>query len=256
MDIPKTVVDRFMKFWYWYINRRDKNSEITFLNYGFSNHDKLDLEEKDEFNRYPIQLYNYITSYQNIEGLEILEVGSGRGGGAGYITRRYKPKSYIGIDLNKRSIEFCNRYYLHKDLSFTHGDALNIPFENNKFDVVINIESSHRYTNMDKFLIEVHRVLKKKGFFFFADFRDNYLVDRLHSQFNNSNMEIIKMEIITRWIVKALELDHERKKNLIKYYSPLIFRPIAKDFSALKGSKTYRWFDIGRLEYLYYTMQK
>ncbi len=256
MDIPKVIVDQFMKFWYGYLNRRDKKLEITFLNYGFANHDKIDLDEKDEFNRYPIQLYNYITSFHNIEGLDILEIGSGRGGGAGYITRTFKPKSYIGLDLDENSVEFCNEYYNQKDLSFSHGDALNIPFENNKFDVVVNIESSHRYTNMNKFLKEVHRVLKNKGVFLFADFRDDYLVDRLHSQFQNSNMEIIKRENITRWVIKALELDHVRKKMLIKRTLPVIFRTIAKDFTALKGSRTYRWFDKGRLEYLYYIMQK
>ncbi|MCP5055072.1 MAG: SAM-dependent methyltransferase, partial [bacterium] len=91
MELPKTLMDQFMKFWYWYVSRRDKKSELTFLNYGFSNHVELDLDGDDEFNRYPIQLYDYVASHLDMKNLDILEVGSGRGGGAEYITRSFKP---------------------------------------------------------------------------------------------------------------------------------------------------------------------
>ena len=69
-------------------------------------------------------------------------------------------------------------------------------------------------------------------------------------------MEIKKQEFITPYIVKALELDYERRKKLIKRLSPPVFRPIAKDFSGLKGTRMYNWFKSGRVEYLYYVMQK
>jgi ubiquinone/menaquinone biosynthesis C-methylase UbiE len=256
METSITIIDQFMKFWYWYISRLDKNGELTFMNYGLSNHEYLDLKGKDEFNRYPIQLYNYIACNLDIEGLDVLEVGSGRGGGAEYITRSFRPRSYKGVDLNKSAVKFCNKFHSREGLSFTQGNALNLPFENNSFDIVINVESSHRYPNVNKFFREVHRVLKPRGHFLFTDFRDDYLVDRLHRQLRNSKMEIKKQEFITPYIVKALELDHERRQRLIKRLSPPVFRPIARDFSGLKGSRMYNWFKTGRVEYLYYVMQK
>ena len=256
MEPPKKIVDQFMKFWYWYITHRDRNSELTFLNYGYSNHDELDLNERDEFNRYPIQLYDYIASHLDLQGLDVLEVGSGRGGGAEYITRAFKPKSYQGLDLNRNAVEFCNRYYSCSGLSFVRGNALNLPFENNRFDVVINVESSHRYPNTVKFFQEVHRVLKPQGHFLFTDFRDDYLLDRLHRQLLHSKMKMKKKEFITPWIVKALDLDHNRRQMLINRLSPLVFRPIARDFSGINGSRMYKWFKTGRVEYLYYVMQK
>jgi ubiquinone/menaquinone biosynthesis C-methylase UbiE len=256
IETPKPIVDQFMKFWYWYITRRDKHSEVTFMNYGFSNHQELDLNEKDEFNRYPIQLYHYIACHLVIEGLDVLEVGSGRGGGAEYISRAFKPKSYKGVDLNKNAVKFCNNHYSRSGLSFTTANALNLPFKKNSFDVVINVESSHRYANVDKFFSEVHRVLKPRGHFLFTDFRDNYLVDRLHHRLCNSKMDIKKKEFITPYIVKALDLDNNRREILINRLSPMVFRPIARDFAGLKGARMYRWFKTGRLEYLYYVMQK
>ena len=256
MEPSKPFIDQFMKFWYWYISRLDKNGELTFMNYGLSNHEELALRGKDEFNRYPIQLYNYIAGELDMEGLDVLEVGSGRGGGAEYITRSFKPRSYKGVDLNKSAVKFCNKYHSREGLSFTQGNALNLPFESSSFDVVINVESSHRYPNVNRFLREVHRVLRPRGHFLFTDFRDDYLVDRLHRQLRKSKMEIKKQEFITPYIVKALELDHERRQRLIKRLSPPVFRPIAKDFSGLKGSRMYNWFKTGRVEYLYYVMQK
>jgi ubiquinone/menaquinone biosynthesis C-methylase UbiE len=256
MEPPKTIIDQFMKFWYWYISHLDKNGELTFMNYGLSNHEDLDLRGRDEFNRYPIQLYNYITGNLNMEGLDVLEVGSGRGGGAEYITRSFRPRTYRGIDLNKSAVKFCNKFHACDGLSFLYGNATKLPFESNSFDVVINVESSHRYPNVNKFFKEVHRVLKPQGYFLFTDFRDDYLVDRLDRQLRDSQMDVKKQEFITPYIVKALELDHERRQRLIKRLSPTVFRPIARDFSGLKGSRMYNWFKTGRVEYLYYMMQK
>jgi ubiquinone/menaquinone biosynthesis C-methylase UbiE len=256
MEVPKPIVDQFMKFWYWYITRVDKSSEVTFMNYGFSNHHELNLEDEDEFNRYPIQLYDYIASYMDIKDLDVLEVGSGRGGGAEYISRSFKPKSYKGLDLNKNAVKFCNKFHSHKGLSFKQGNALDLPFADSSFDVVINVESSHRYPDVDKFLKEIHRVLRPQGHFLFTDFRDDYLLDHLQNQLSNSKMNIKKKELITPYIVKALELDYDRRKMLIKRLTPGIFRPIANDFAGIKGTRMYEWFKSGRVEYLYYVMQK
>ena len=256
MKIPKPITDQFMKFWYWYIDRRDKNSELTFLNYGFSNHKELYLNEQDEFNRYPIQLYDHITGNLQLVGLDVLEVGSGRGGGAEYITRSLKPNSYIGMDINKNYVKFCNNFYSLNGLSFKRGDALDLPFETNSFDVVLNVESSHRYTNVQKFLHEAHRVLKPRGHFLFTDFRERKMCGRLDQQLIKSNFKINKKEFITPCVVKALELDHNRRKMLTKKLSPAIFYPIAHDFSGKKGTRMYRRFSSGSFQYLYYIMQK
>ncbi len=256
IQTPKPIKDQFMKFWYWYVTRRDKQSAVTFMNYGFSNHQELELNETDEFNRYPIQLYDYMACHLDIENLDVLEVGSGRGGGAEYVSRSFKPKSYTGIDLNKNAVKFCNKHYSLKELSFTQANAQNLPYDENTFDVVINVESSHRYPNVDKFLKEVHRVLKPQGHFLFTDFREDHQIDRLHNQLCNSKMQIKKKEFITPYIIKALELDHNRRQMLIKRLSPMIFRPIARDFAGLKGARMYRWFKTGKLEYLTYVMQK
>ena len=52
------------------------------------------------------------------------------------------------------------------------GDAQNLPFPDESFDAVINVEASHIYPNFERFLGEVARVLRPGGHFLYADFRN------------------------------------------------------------------------------------
>ena len=238
--------------WYSYLNKIDKE-EITFLNYGFANERTIVLNKEDEHNRYPIQLYNHITNATNLEGLDILEVGCGRGGGVSYINKYLKPNSIIGIDLCEEAIEFCNKHY--PELSFTSGDATNLYFNENSFDVVVNIESSHNYENMNKFLKEVKRVLKPQGYFLFADFRTGD-IKSLKFSLSNCGLKIISEENITSNVVKALQLDSKRRNDIIKRKFPKIFHKFAKEFAGVEGTNSYNSFLYGKREYVYYVMQK
>ena len=56
-------------------------------------------------------------------------------------------------------------------LSYVQADAENLPFDDASFDVVINVESSHCYPHIDRFLSEVRRVLAPGGCFGIVDFR-------------------------------------------------------------------------------------
>jgi ubiquinone/menaquinone biosynthesis C-methylase UbiE len=56
-------------------------------------------------------------------------------------------------------------------LDFVRGDAQNLHFPDQSFDAVINVEASHIYPNLERFLGEVARVLRPGGHFLYADFR-------------------------------------------------------------------------------------
>ena len=61
--------------------RSQTNSEFSFMNYGFKDDDEIELSENDEPDRLFIQLYHMNIRGIEIKGREVLEVGSGRGGG-------------------------------------------------------------------------------------------------------------------------------------------------------------------------------
>ena len=162
----------FWKKWYTILASKVNDPDLKFMNYGYlSDKMVLKLNEEDEKDRYSIQLYQHIASQINLKGLKVLEVGSGRGGGSSYIARYHNVANMSGVDISPTAVDFCNKTYNINNLDFTVGDSEKLPFDDNTFDVVINVESSHCYSSMDNFLSEVKRVLKKRGSFLFCDLR-------------------------------------------------------------------------------------
>lgn len=171
-EMPTAVRRPMWRIWHNMIIKFDKNKEAVFMNYGYQslNGDpKIVLEANDEINRYCIQLYDFVVRSVEVEGKDVLEVGSGRGGGASYITRYFKPKSYTAMDISSGVIKFCNQYHKVDGLKFITGVAEEPPFENNSFDIVVNVESARCYKSIRKFFDEVYRMLKPGGHFCFAD---------------------------------------------------------------------------------------
>ena len=64
-------------------------ADWRFMNYGFSDEESgqapLALQPADEENRFAIQLYHHVASAADLNGLDVLEVGCGRGGGASFL---------------------------------------------------------------------------------------------------------------------------------------------------------------------------
>jgi len=150
-----------------------QKQDWTFMNYGYAPDDgavRLVLHADDEINRYCIQLYHYIASAVDLSGLKLLEVGSGRGGGADYIKRYLDPACVVGVDYSNNAVNLCLQHYSVDGLSFVPGDAESLPFDDQSYDIVLNVESSHCYGSMSDFLAQVKRVLKPGGYFMFTDF--------------------------------------------------------------------------------------
>ena len=204
-----------------------------------------------------INLYDYVASQISIDGLSVLEVGSGRGGGASFVARYHNPKSIVGMDFSKTAISLSTTLHKNiKNLSFKNGDAEKIPFPDNSFDVILNVESSHCYGNMANFIAEVYRVLKPNGKFSWADLRASEAVKETEDIFNKSKLKIIKSETITDEVIKALDKIHDKKIEMINSYVPKIINNAFKDFAGVKGSKIYNSFKNGNAVYLSKVLQK
>jgi ubiquinone/menaquinone biosynthesis C-methylase UbiE len=125
-----------------------------FLNYGYEEDPAMDvpLSAADEPNRFPIQLYHRTANQADLNGKQVLEVGCGHGGGASYLFRTLHPASYTGLDLNSAGIDFCRNRHKFAGLEFRQGDAEDLPFADQSFDAVINIESSQIYPRFTRFI--------------------------------------------------------------------------------------------------------
>ncbi len=246
------------RIWYNFIVNIDKDAEFLFMNYGYAdlepNESPLQLKPSEEKYRYRIQLYHHIAGSVDMKGKEVLEVGCGCGGGAAYIATRFAPALLKGLDYSEKAIEASKKHHADvPNLTFVHGDAEDLPFDNESFDVVVNVESSHTYRKPEKFFREASRVLRPGGNFLFADFRVKAEVPKLRVQLNDARFQTLREENITRNIVRALDLDSDRKMGLIP---PGVFQKSFQTFSGTKNSEMYKTFDSGETEYLFFVLQK
>jgi SAM-dependent methyltransferase len=224
--------------WYGYFSALDKDARVLGMNYGYAclNHaPPLELLPEEEQDRYQLQMYHHLASAVPWEGRDALEVGSGRGGGASYIVRRFRPRSFVGLDLCRNAVDFCSNHYHRPGLSFRQGNAEALPFADGCFDVVLNVESSLYYPHVPVFLGEVSRVLRGDGYFVYADMRYMEEVPEWREQLKASGLSILAEQDITPNVIRALTLDVARKRGLIDRHVPGIFKPFFKTFTGLNG---------------------
>ena len=253
--MKESLKNIFFKIWYWYVSTIDTNADVTFMNYGYSKDDhKIKLDEIDEQNRYSVQLYDLVARGADINKKDIVEIGCGRGGGISYINRCFSPGSSTGLDLNNKAIEFCKEHYSNEGINFVQGDARSLPFPDDTFDVVINVESSHRYQHIDRFFSEVHRVLRPGGFFLFADFRPKNKLGQLQQQLADSKFKIVKNDMITKQVLEALKLSSNKREELIHMLTPKLLQSLGKKFAATEGTPTYNKFASREFEYFFYVV--
>jgi ubiquinone/menaquinone biosynthesis C-methylase UbiE len=237
-----------------------KQDDWKFMNYGYACLDENEkppvLDQKDEENRLSYQLYNHLTTDIELADKHILEVGSGRGGGASMIKKYHKPKKMVGLDFSRAAIKLCKRNHVADGLEFIEGDAENIPFSAGSFDMVINVESSHCYSSMQSFLNEVIKVLKPGGHFLFTDFRKPYEIDELERLIFASGLEVIIKREITLNVLKALDEDHDRRMQTIVQNVPKPFISQFYEFAGVRDSIIYRQLEAGEMLYLSYSMRK
>lgn len=213
------------------------------MNYGYFKKDfHPDLNPLDETERFPIHLYHHVSTQIPLKGLKVLEVGSGRGGGASYIARYLMPASIIGIDISNNAINLSNDSYNIDNLNFVIGDSENIPFEDNYFDAVINIESSHCYPSLSNFMTEVSRVLRPGGHFLYCDLVIAKNLDTHLKELSSDSLKLINHTDITENIIKASELMTNDRINIIEKIKSPFLKRVLSSFASVKGSKIYNSF--------------
>ncbi|MUM21156.1 class I SAM-dependent methyltransferase [Mycobacterium sp. CBMA271] len=245
---------RVQKFIYRHATRKLETEDVVFLNYGYEEDPAMGvpLSASDEPDRYSIQLYHSTATQTELDGRRVLEVGCGHGGGASYLVRTLHPTSYTGLDLNPDGIEFCRRRHQQSGLEFTQGDAENLPFADESFDAVINIESSHLYPQFPVFLTEVARVLRPGGHFLYADARSAPDVAGWNVALGNAPLRMVSERGINVEVRRGMEKNLERWRYVIDRATPALLRglirrlaPAQRAYDDLRsgGSVEYRMYN-------------
>lgn len=211
-----------------------------------------------------IQMYRHVLKQADLNDKVVLEIGCGAGGGAAFIARNYRTKSVTAIDLLPVNIAEAEARGPVPGLRFAVGDATSLEFPDNSFDVVVNIESSHCYSSIEKFFSEVKRVLKPGGVFLFADHRpvqDEWGPDRtlaaLEKQIRETGLAMLNEEDITASINAASDMLNMGKEFMltmsgIRGFEQTHFRELLH----CRGSRNYAKLKSGEWQYRCYALQK
>jgi SAM-dependent methyltransferase len=228
--------------------------EWAFMNYGYAPLEApaapLPLTPDDEVDRLCVQLYAHTLDGLDLTGADVLEVGSGRGGGASWVARSLGPRSTTGLDFSAAAVGLSRRDRRGPGLRFVRGDALALPFPEASFDVVVNVESSHCYASMETFVAQVHRVLRPGGSFVWADLRAAQDVGATRAQLTSSGLVVAHERDITAEVLHALRLDDARKAELVRAWIPRPFHGVFRPFAGLEGTRNHEGFADGSLRYL------
>jgi ubiquinone/menaquinone biosynthesis C-methylase UbiE len=230
-----------------------------FMNYGYtptSEEGSLELPASEERHRIPLQLYHYLAVKGPVAGNDVLEVGSGRGGGSRYIAQYLHPKSMTGMDLAQNAVDLCNKIHLAPNLKYVQGNAEKLPFADESFDMVINVESCHAYGSVTNFLAEVKRVLRPGGFLCITDMRGVPGLEKLNAELEGAGMTKVFEDDITDRVVNAIELDETNKWAQIKEAVPAKYQKMFGEFAGVAGSQIHLQLKDRRLIYCRWVYRK
>jgi fatty-acid O-methyltransferase len=242
---------KVQKYFYPYVTRRLGPDDVFFFNYGYEQDPPMavPLVASDEPNRYCSQLYHRTATQVDLSGKRVLEVSCGHGGGASYLMRTVHPSSYTGLDLNPAAVEFCRKKHSLHGLDFVRGDAEKLPFPDQSFDAVINIEASLHYPRLPRFLAEVARVLRPGGHFLYADLRPADDVAAWEAALAGAPLRMLSKREITAEVLRGMDRNSHQWLGRIDRHVPAFLRGFARDVAGVPALMLYEEMQSGGLSY-------
>ena len=177
--------------------------------------------------------FNIKSNHKPFEGLSILDIGCGGGLLSEPMARL--GAEVTGIDASYKNVEVA-KYHLKKSklkINYYNSSPENLKIKK-KFDVILNMEIIEHVEDIDSFINESSKFLKKSGIMFIAT---------LNKTLKSYIFAIIGAEYVLRWLpigthdwekfVKPDDLTKICKKNslILKKIDGMTFNPILNKWS-------------------------
>jgi SAM-dependent methyltransferase len=228
--------------------------EFTVLNYGFSSDPENSVLRATEPEFYCLRLYEHTLRETPVEGLDVLEVSCGRGGGASFVARTYRPHRMVGLDLSNENVRLARSRTSQASLEFVVGNAERLELPDESFDVVLNIEASHLYDDRTQFFAEVLRVLRPGGAFCYTD--GCWADDDCTEDLLTAGFELLERTEITANVLRALRRDSPRRAALFDAMTDSKLREEYKDWGGVVGYRAFRRFEAGQTRYFSHRLRR
>ena len=159
----------------------------------------------------------------NPQFTKILDVGCG----AGFLANTLAQNGFqvTGLDLYEESLKVAKEQDRTKTVIYKQGNAYNMPFEDESFDIICLMDFIEHVEDFPSFLKEAHRVIKKTGQIYFHTFNRN-----LFSWF----FAIKCLEWFLKDAPKNIHVYHLfiKPKELLAEFAQINFKP--KELTGLK----------------------
>jgi ubiquinone/menaquinone biosynthesis C-methylase UbiE len=138
-------------------------SDIVFGRDEYENGNPYKFSFDDQFNLLRIDILKKMlcTKFDVTKKLSILDVGCGQGFLSKMLTEIFPFAEVIGLDYSINAVRYAAEH--NKNIRFCVGDANNLPFEDNSFDVVCCANIWEHVPNPMLMLSEIKRVMKQSG---------------------------------------------------------------------------------------------
>ena len=127
---------------------------------------RIDYQKSDDPLDVYLHNYRYKLASKWIKGRLILDVGCGYGFGTRRLAELNPDKKFVGIDFDKKAIDFAIKRNKLKNIKFYLMDATKLGFRKNYFDSVVSIENLEHVPDYKRYLEEINRVVKDEGILF------------------------------------------------------------------------------------------
>ncbi len=228
--------------------------QFTVLNYGFSSEPENTVIATDDPEFYCLRLYEHALGDIELADREVLEVSCGRGGGANFMCRAYRPRRLVGVDLSPENVRLARSRATLPGLEFQIGNAEQLEFPDDSFDAVINIGASHLYDDRTRFFLETVRVLRPGGSFRYTD--GCWADDDCTSDLLAAGFELLERTEITANVIRALRRDSARRAALFDRLPDRSLREEYKHWAGVVGYRAYERFQAGQTRYFSHKLRR
>lgn len=222
-------------------------ARFTVMNWGYDDGRVLVGADVDE--RLPLQLYARVVEGVDVKGRVVVDVSCGRGGGLHFLVH-HKGARGQGIDFTPMNVKLAQKTWGTSSLlTWQQGSALALPCEHGSVDVVVSVEASHCYQRVDVFLDEAVRVVSKDGVVCWTDFAERAVAEQQRRWCDERFEDVVDVDI-TAHVLRAMEGDRVRRRDIIRSHSARFLWPVFDNFAAADDdSDTVRRFKEGRSVY-------